>query len=104
MRAAARSPGADECPEHRVERHELAGVVGVSFGMASYLAHCENLVAAMRDLGADDIPIMVGGLVHREDVQALNDAGVDGVFIPGRTLEVIEWLEKATGKSLARGQ
>jgi methylmalonyl-CoA mutase cobalamin-binding subunit len=45
---------------------------------------------------------MVGGLVHREDVQALNDAGVDGVFIPGHTLdEVIEWLEKVTGKSLA---
>lgn len=82
---------------------EDADVVGVSFGMASYLAHCENLVAAMRALGADDIPIMVGGLVHREDVQALRDVGVDGVFIPGHTLdEVVEWLEKVTGKSLAR--
>lgn len=80
---------------------EDADVVGVSFGLASYLAHCERLVAALCEIGADDIPIMVGGLVHREDVDALHRVGVDGVFVPGHTLdEVVEWLEKATGKRL----
>jgi methylmalonyl-CoA mutase C-terminal domain/subunit len=84
---------------------EDADVVGVSFGTASYLPHCQRLVAALRDIGADDIPVMVGGLVHREDTQALNDAGVDGVFTPGHAMdEVVAWLEKVTGKALAGAQ
>jgi methylmalonyl-CoA mutase C-terminal domain/subunit len=80
---------------------EDADVVGVSFGMASYLAHCRNLVVALAEVGGEDIPVMVGGLVHREDVAALNAVGVAGVFVPGHTLdEVVEWLEKTTGKPL----
>jgi methylmalonyl-CoA mutase, C-terminal domain len=80
---------------------EDADVIGVSFGMASYLPHCQRLVAALREIDADDIPVMVGGLVHREDTRALNDAGVAGVFTPGHTLdEVVGWLEQTTGKPL----
>jgi methylmalonyl-CoA mutase C-terminal domain/subunit len=81
---------------------EDADVVGVSFGMASYLAHCTKLVEALRAIGAEDIPIMVGGLVHREDTDALNEIGVQGVFTPGHTMdEVVTWLEQVTGKRLA---
>src|SRR5581483_1337812 len=80
---------------------EDADVVGVSFGMASYIPHCAQLAAALREIGADDIPIMVGGLIHREDAGALHDVGVAGVFTPGHTMdEVVAWLEEVTGKSL----
>jgi methylmalonyl-CoA mutase C-terminal domain/subunit len=82
---------------------EDADVIGVSFGMASYVPHCAQLSAALKAIGADDIPIMVGGLVHREDTRALHDMGVQGVFIPGHTMdEVVDWLEQVTGKSLNR--
>lgn len=80
---------------------EDADVIGVSFGMASYVPHCQKLSAALKEIGAEDIPIMVGGLVHREDTQALHDVGVQGVFTPGHTLdEVVAWLEQTTGKSV----
>lgn len=80
---------------------EDADVVGVSFGMASYVPHCAKLSAALKEIGAEDIPIMVGGLVHREDAKALHDVGVAGVFTPGHTLaEVVAWLEETTGKSV----
>lgn len=80
---------------------EDADVVGVSFGVASYLQHCENLVGALEEIGADDIPVMVGGLVHREDVTALHEIGVAGVFTPGHRFdEVVSWLEEITGKRL----
>jgi methylmalonyl-CoA mutase C-terminal domain/subunit len=82
---------------------EDADVIGVSFGMASYVPHCAQLSAALKEIGADDIPIMVGGLVHREDTQALHDVGVAGVFTPGHTMdEVVAWLEQVTGKHLAK--
>lgn len=81
---------------------EDADVVGVSFGVASYLAHCARLVAALREIGAGDIPILVGGLIHRDDVAALHEVGVAGAFVPGHTLdEVVAWLEQVTGKTLA---
>jgi len=80
---------------------EDADVIGVSFGMASYVPHCAKLSEALKEIGADDIPIMVGGLVHREDTQALHDVGVQGVFTPGHTMdEVVTWLEQVTGKSV----
>ncbi|HEY1967661.1 MAG TPA: cobalamin-dependent protein, partial [Pseudonocardia sp.] len=83
---------------------EDADVIGVSFGMASYVPHCAQLSAALKAIGADDIPIMVGGLIHRADAQALHDVGVQGVFTPGHTLgEVVAWLEQVTGKPLAKG-
>jgi methylmalonyl-CoA mutase C-terminal domain/subunit len=83
---------------------EDADVVGVSFGMASYVAHCARLAEALKEIGAEDIPIMVGGLVHREDTEALHQVGVRGVFTPGHTMdEVVAWLEQTTGKSVGRG-
>jgi methylmalonyl-CoA mutase cobalamin-binding domain/chain len=76
-------------------------VIGVSFGVASYLAHCQNLVAALAAIGADDIPVMAGGLIHRTDVDALHQAGIAGVFIPGHKFdEVVAWLEQTTGKPI----
>ena len=82
---------------------EDADVVGVSFGMASYIPHCARLADALRELGADDIPIMVGGLVHREDTEALHEVGVRGVFTPGHTMdEVVAWLEEVTGKTVGK--
>lgn len=84
---------------------EDADVVGVSFGVASYLEHCQRLVAALREIGAEDIPVMVGGLIHRADVDALHQVGVAGVFTPGHTMdEVAAWLEEATGKSLGNSR
>jgi methylmalonyl-CoA mutase C-terminal domain/subunit len=80
---------------------EDADVIGTSFGVASYLQHCENLVAALKEIGAADIPAMVGGLIHKEDVQELHQIGIAGVFTPGGTFgEIVEWLEKTTGKKL----
>jgi methylmalonyl-CoA mutase cobalamin-binding subunit len=46
---------------------------------------------------------MVGGLIRREDVEALHQAGAAGVFIPGHTFdEVVSWLEQTTGKSIGQ--
>jgi methylmalonyl-CoA mutase, C-terminal domain len=87
----------------RAAADEDADVVGVSFGVASYLPHCENLVAALAAIGAGDIPVMVGGLIHRADVDALHQAGIAGVFTPGHTFdEVVAWLEQTTGKPIAQ--
>jgi enoyl-CoA hydratase len=65
--------------------------------------YLEAISASTADLRESDIPVMVGGLIRREDVEALHQAGAAGVFIPGHTFnEVVNWLEQTTGKSIGQ--
>ena len=68
---------------------EDADLVGVSFSNAAYLQYTESLVEAMRAAGLADVPVMVGGLIHPDDVPALHAIGVDGIFGPGSTVDEV---------------
>lgn len=41
------------------------------------------IVKALRDQGADDIVIFVGGVIPRQDYDFLYQAGVKGIYGPG---------------------
>jgi methylmalonyl-CoA mutase C-terminal domain/subunit len=74
---------------------EDAEVVGVSFSNAAYLGYTASLVEAMRAAGLTDVPVMVGGLIHPDDVPVLGAMGVEGVFGPGSTVdEVMDYLQR----------
>ncbi len=80
---------------------EDADVVGLSFLSSNYLDYCEQLRDEMRDAGASDTPVMVGGIIHQEDYEALGALGVSGIFGPGSTTQdVLDFLQQATGKTL----
>ena len=68
---------------------EDADLVGLSFSTASYLTYIREFMAAMADAGLDDVPVMVGGLIHPEDEPELRERGVAGIFGPGSTTEQI---------------
>jgi methylmalonyl-CoA mutase C-terminal domain/subunit len=66
---------------------EDVDVIGVSFSVATYLAHVEALMAERATMGADHIPVIVGGLIHADDEPRLAELGVAGVFGPATTLD-----------------
>ena len=68
---------------------EDVDLVGVSFSNAAYLQYTESLVEALRAAGLADVPVMVGGLIHHDDVPALHAIGVHAVFGPGSTVEEV---------------
>jgi methylmalonyl-CoA mutase C-terminal domain/subunit len=70
-------------------RSEDVDVVGVSFSNSTYVHHTAQLIASMKDAGVDDIPIMIGGLIHRDDHERLHELGVAAIFGPGSTVEEI---------------
>jgi methylmalonyl-CoA mutase C-terminal domain/subunit len=79
---------------------EDVDVVGVSFSISSYMGHVEHLVRELRAVGADDVAVMVGGLIHDEDVPALLELGVGAVFGPGSSTDaVMEFLYSAKDDS-----
>ena len=83
---------------------EDADVVGLSYSTATYLHYTRDLIERMKKAGVDDVPVMLGGLIHADDEPALREMGVKGIFGPGSTVpQVVEFLQQATGKRLPAG-
>ncbi len=73
-----------------------ANVVGVSSLAAGHMTLVPAMIDALRREGRSDIVVVVGGVIPREDYEALHEAGVAEVFGPGTNV-----LE-AAGSVLAR--
>jgi methylmalonyl-CoA mutase len=57
--------------------------VGVSTLAAGHKTLVPQLVKALKDQGADDIVVFVGGVIPAQDYEALFAAGAKGIFGPG---------------------
>ena len=60
--------------------------VGVSSQAAGHKTLVPNLIAALRAEGADDVIVIVGGIVPPRDYEFLHEAGVTKVFGPGTNI------------------
>lgn len=58
-------------------------VVGVSSQAAGHKTLVPELMAALKAQGADDIIVVVGGVIPKQDYDFLEAAGVKGIFGPG---------------------
>jgi methylmalonyl-CoA mutase len=58
-------------------------VVGVSSQAAGHKTLIPELIAELKKVGADDIIVIAGGVIPRQDYNFLTDAGVKGIFGPG---------------------
>ncbi len=57
--------------------------IGVSTLAAGHKTLVPQLVKALKDQGADDIVVFVGGVIPAQDYEALYAAGAKGIFGPG---------------------
>ena len=67
---------------------EDAEVIGISSLATDHLL-VPRLMAALRDAGAHDVQVIVGGIVPAHDEKLLLGAGVARVFHPGAALDDI---------------
>ena len=58
-------------------------VVGVSSQAAGHKTLVPELMAALKTEGADDIIVVAGGVIPKQDYAFLEDLGVKGIFGPG---------------------
>ncbi len=58
-------------------------VVGVSSQAAGHKTLIPQLIAALRAEGAEDIVVIAGGVIPKQDYDALYQSGVKGIFGPG---------------------
>jgi methylmalonyl-CoA mutase C-terminal domain/subunit len=72
---------------------EDVDVVGLSFLSGQHLPQTRKLTEAMRAQGLQDLLLVVGGVIPRDDVPRLKAMGVAGVFTPGTMMrDIVEYL------------
>jgi len=74
--------GLHRTPEQIVSAavQEDVDVVGISLLSGAHLTLVPRVVDQLRASGAGDVAVVVGGVIPDEDVPALRDQGVAGVF------------------------
>ncbi|SFD93753.1 methylmalonyl-CoA mutase [Blastococcus tunisiensis] len=76
-------------------------VVGVSSLAAGHLTLVPALRRALADLGADDVMVVVGGVIPPDDVPTLEEMGAAAVFLPGTVIaEAAQDLLRALSERL----
>lgn len=68
---------------------EDVDVVGLSFMSGGQVDVTTQVIEGLRDRGAHDVPVVVGGTIRPFDVLPLEDAGVAAIFRGGEKLSSI---------------
>jgi methylmalonyl-CoA mutase len=89
---------AEECARQAIENDVHA--VGVSTLAAGHKTLVPAIIQALKDQGADDIIVFVGGVIPRQDYDFLYEAGVKGIYGPGTPIpasakDVLEQIRQA---------
>jgi methylmalonyl-CoA mutase len=90
----------EECARQAIENDVHA--VGVSTLAAGHKTLVPAIIAALKQQGADDIVVFVGGVIPKQDYEFLYEAGVKGIYGPGTPIpasakDVLEQIRRAAG-------
>jgi len=69
---------------------EDADIVGISLLSGAHLQLTRAVRNKLDEAGADDVPLICGGIIPAEDHEALTAAGARAIFTPGASLTEIE--------------
>jgi methylmalonyl-CoA mutase C-terminal domain/subunit len=73
---------------------EDVDAVGLSIMSGAHNTLCPAVIDALKQKGAPDMAVFVGGIIPDDDFQRLKDAGIKGIFTPGTPLgDIIEWVK-----------
>lgn len=89
--------GLRQTPEQIVETalQEDVQVIGLSILSGAHMQLLPPVVELLRRRGAEDILVVAGGVIPREDIAYLKEAGIAGVFTPGAsTGEIADFIRQ----------
>jgi methylmalonyl-CoA mutase C-terminal domain/subunit len=89
--------GLHQTPEQIVETaiQEDADAVGISILSGAHMTLVPRILDGLRENGVDDVLVIVGGTIPREDAEELKALGVAEIFTPGApTGEIVKFLQE----------
>jgi methylmalonyl-CoA mutase C-terminal domain/subunit len=90
--------GLHQTPEQIAETalQEDADAVGLSILSGAHMTLVPRVVKLLREQGADEVVVTVGGTIPSDDIPGLKELGVAEVFTPGSsTQEIIDFIRGA---------
>jgi len=90
--------GLHQTPEQIVETaiQEDADAVGISILSGAHMTLVPRILELLRENGAEDVLVVVGGTIPADDATELKQQGVAAVFGPGApTSEIVDFLRGA---------
>ena len=82
----------------RTAIQEAVDVVGLSIMSGAHIPICRNLLEMMKKERVDDIPVVVGGVIPKQDIPRLKKMGIKGIFPGGTTFdEVVSGIQAIVG-------
>jgi methylmalonyl-CoA mutase cobalamin-binding domain/chain len=88
--------GLHQTPEQIVETaiQEDADAVGISILSGAHMTLVPRILEGLKAGGAEDVLVVVGGTIPKEDSEELKQRGVAEVFTPGApTSEIVDFLK-----------
>ena len=96
--------GLHQTPEQIAETviQEDADAVGLSIHSGAHMTLFPKVVELLRERGASDVVVFAGGIIPKDDIEPLREAGVEEIFTPGApTTGIIEWLRDRLSQTKA---
>jgi methylmalonyl-CoA mutase C-terminal domain/subunit len=90
--------GLHQTPDQIVETaiQEDADAVGISILSGAHMTLVPRILDGLRENGAEEILVVVGGTIPQEDAEELKGMGVAEIFTPGAaTQEIIDFVRNA---------
>ena len=89
--------GLHQTPEQIVSAaiQEAVDLIGLSSLAGAHLHLFGKVMELLKEQGADDIGVIGGGIVPKEDIKKLKALGVQEVFTPGAALDtIVDWVHQ----------
>jgi len=89
--------GLRQTPEMIAETalQEDVDLVGLSILSGAHMTLFPRILKLLQEKGLGDIPVLAGGIIPDEDLPALKEMGIAGVFGPGTsTQEIVESINQ----------
>ena len=90
--------GLHQTPEQIAETvlQEDADAVGLSILSGAHMTLVPRVVSLLKEQGAEDVIVTVGGTIPADDIPELKSLGVAEVFTPGSaTAEIVDFIRSA---------
>jgi len=98
-------PGLRSTPEQVVEAavQEDVDVVGLSFLAGDHMVLAPKVIDGLRRRGLGEVRVLLGGIILKRDIPALEALGVSKVFLPGTPPEqIVQFISSSIEQSQQR--
>jgi methylmalonyl-CoA mutase C-terminal domain/subunit len=82
----------------KTAEEEDVDVIGLSFLAGGHIPHTKNIIDLLREKKLDDILVILGGIIPRQDIPLLKELGVSEVFRADSGVEsIVKHIHDYTG-------